>query len=83
MEQSHNKVPFPGQKIGLIRVLLKRRGYEGSVQLSLDFNEDTTNLEIVPSPSRFKVKKSKDKTIFNTNNSEQLSFDLFAGELDS
>ena len=85
MDQNQDKALFPGQKRGVIRVLIKREESEVAVQLRIGFNGE---LESIQNKPLFTSKKKRLKN--TTTNSEQqqvdsdqLTFDLFESDTES
>jgi hypothetical protein len=73
MDQKLDKPLFPGQKKGLIRVLIKRDQQELFAQSHFHFYEDKDDLAATkPKPKVSLVKKK-----VYEDHSEQLSLDLF------
>ncbi len=85
LQNQQDKRCFPGQKIGLIRVLLKRPNLEGGVQLRFDLNSDESIANFTSalrSHTEHKSTGSRRRLNRASNHSEydQLSFDLFPDE---
>lgn len=74
MEQKQDKALFPGQKKGLIKVLIKRGHQEQFVQSHFHFFEDEDDLSATkPKPKVNLVKKK-----VHEDRSEQLRFHLLS-----
>ena len=84
-QSQQDKKCFPGQKIGLIRVLLKRPNLEEGVQLRFDLFSDKSNVNFA-STLRIDDEHQSTRSRRRSNRAsihseyDQLSFDLFPDE---
>jgi hypothetical protein len=85
MEQKQVKKPFPGQKKGLIRVLIKKGQLEESVQLRIDLFVDEPESKKVKTPITVQNQELKGVSFKKGQHVEadQLSFNLFEDEPES